>query len=90
MRIGLLAIVSGIALSISAAAIAAEVQTGASSQSASATNDSQKMVCHFISHEGTLLPKPQCATQYAWDKERRRQERELAEYQLRNNSVPFR
>lgn len=89
MRLGILAIVSGVALSLSAAAYASEAQTGATMQPVSAVNDDQKIVCHYITHEGMLLAKPICATQYAWDKERRRQQQEIADYQLRAVSVPM-
>ena len=90
MRIGILAIVSGVALSLSAAAYASEAQTGASAQPVSASSNDQKVVCHYQSHEGVLLSKPICASQYAWDKERRRQQQELANYQLRAVSIPMR
>lgn len=89
MRLGILAIVSGVALSLSAAAYASEAQPGATAQPVSAVNDDQKIVCHYITHEGMLLAKPVCATQYAWDKERRRQQQEIADYQLRAVSVPM-
>jgi hypothetical protein len=82
MRIGLLAIVSGVALSLSAAAWASETQSG-SEQTVSAKNDSEKIVCHYVAHEGVLIPKPFCGTQYQWDRERRRAQQALREYQLR-------
>ena len=81
MRIGLMAIVSGIALSLSAAAWAAE--TGSSEQTVVAKDNSQKIVCHYVAHQGLLMPKPYCGTQYQWDKERRRAQQVLWEYQLR-------
>lgn len=84
MRLGILAIVSGAALSLSAAAYASQAPTSASTQPASATNDEQKIVCRYMGHEGTVMPKPVCATQYVWDKERRRQQRELADFQRRS------
>ena len=80
MRIALMAIVSGIALSLSAAAWAAEA---GSEQTVVAKNDSQKIVCHYVAHQGVLMPKPYCGTQYQWDKERRRAQQVLWEYQLR-------
>ncbi len=89
MRLGILAIVSGVALSLSAAAFASEAQTE-NAQQASASNDEQKIVCHYQTHQGIVLAKPICASQYAWDKERRRQQRELADYQIRADSMPIR
>jgi hypothetical protein len=77
---GLLAIVSGVALSLSAAAWASEP---GSEQTVVAKNDSQKIVCHYVAHQGTVMPKPYCGTQYQWDKERRRAQQVLWEYQLR-------
>lgn len=84
MRFGILVIVSGVALSLSAAAYASQAPTSATAQSVTAPNDEQKVVCRYMGHEGTVMPKPVCATQYVWDKERRRQQRELADFQLRS------
>ena len=84
MRLGILAIVSGVALSLSAAAYASQAPASASAQSVSASNDQQKVVCRYMGHEGTVMPRRVCATQYVWDKERRRQQRELADFQLRS------
>jgi hypothetical protein len=84
MRLEILAIVSGIALSLSAAAYASQAQTGASAQPISATNGEQKVICRYMGHEGTVMPRAVCATQYVWEKERRRQQRELADFQLRS------
>jgi hypothetical protein len=80
MRITIFAIVSGIGLSITVAAMAAEQESIAVAQPVS---DSQKIICHNMTHEGMLLQTPQCRTQYAWDKERRQQEQWLTELQLR-------
>lgn len=81
MRISFLALVSGLVMSISAAA--AEEQTVAS-QPASAVPASQKIICHNMTHEGLLIQKPQCRTQYAWDKERERQQEFLTDLQRRS------
>jgi hypothetical protein len=83
MRISVFAIVSAFALSVSAAAFAADAQT-ATAQPVSAVPDSQKIVCHNMIHQGMLIQKTQCRTQYAWDKERRLQEDMLADMQLRS------
>ena len=85
MRLGILAIVSGVALSLSAAAWAADA---GNEQTVYAKNDSNKIVCHYVAHEGTLMPKPYCGTQYQWDKERRRAQQVLWEYQLRATQRP--
>ena len=66
MRIATFAIASSIALALSSAAMAEETQV-----SATPVSDSQKISCHNMTHQGMLIGKPQCRTQYAWDKERR-------------------
>lgn len=91
MRIAVLAIVSGVVLSFSAPVLAAtsgEAQPVSASQS---SDPSQKIVCKYVAHEGTVLPKPVCATQYAWDKQRRdeqQQIREMQERSLQFNTTP--
>jgi hypothetical protein len=89
MRIALLTIVSGAALSLSAAAWASETATGGE-QTVSAKPDSQKIVCHYVAHNGAVMPKPYCGTQYQWDKERRRQQQELSNLQIKSHTVPMR
>jgi hypothetical protein len=80
MRVAIFAFVSGIGLSITVAAMASEQESIAVAQPVS---DSQRIVCHNMTHEGMLIQKPQCRTQYAWDKERRLQQQWLTELQLR-------
>jgi len=83
MRFGILAIVSGLALSLSTAAFASGTDS-ATEQTVSATKASEKVVCRYVSHEGSLIPKRFCATQYAWDKRRRDEQQQLSEFQRRN------
>jgi hypothetical protein len=78
MRIATFAIASSIALALSSAAMAEETQV-----SATPVSDSQKIVCHNMTHQGMLIGKPQCRTQYAWDKERRLQQAQLEDIQRR-------
>lgn len=90
MRIAMLASVSGIALLMSATAFAVETPSTITAPPVSQTDNSQKIICHYLGHEGHLLPKPTCGTQYAWDKQRRWQEQEISDFQLRSLSVPAR
>ncbi|MGQ0741970.1 MAG: hypothetical protein ACT4OG_06715 [Alphaproteobacteria bacterium] len=81
MRTAILAIISGVALSLSASAFASEAAKG--EQTVSAVPDSQKVVCRYLPHEGSLIPKQYCATQYVWDKRRRDLQQNISEMQLR-------
>jgi hypothetical protein len=81
MRTAILTIVSGLALSLSASAFASEATQG--EQTVSAVRDSQKVVCKYIAHEGSLIPKRYCATQYVWDKRRRDIQQDFADMQRR-------
>jgi hypothetical protein len=45
--------------------------------SATPVSDSQMIVCHNMTHQGMLIAKPECRTQYARDKERRLQQDQL-------------
>ena len=84
MRVAILGIVSGVGMLISAAPMAAESETTVVAQRVS---NSQAIVCHNMTHDGMLLQKSVCRTQYAWDKERRLQEDWLKDLQLRSTQT---
>jgi hypothetical protein len=85
MRVALLAVTSAIALSLSAAAYAS--QSASNEQTVSAAPDSEKIVCHYLPHEGSLIPRKYCATQYAWDKRRRDTQEDVREQQNRSLQI---
>mgnify|MGYP001546648577 CR=1 FL=1 len=60
---------------------AAQSGTWPEAQNISETT-SQEVVCHFIYHEGTILPRQTCLTQRQWDNARREFQEQLREYQM--------
>ena len=86
MRTTLLAIATGAGLLFSAAAFADET---ASLQTASASSDKQ-IVCHFMVHEGMVVPHAtQCHTQRYWDNQRRLVQQSVRDFQNRSFQMPI-
>lgn len=56
---------------------------GTAAQNASATPDSQKLICHHPVHEGTILPQQVCLTKHAWDLIRMREQKNVSDFQRR-------
>ncbi len=88
MRITRLAFASGLALSFSTAAFAADPQTAAAVQPAPATDDGSTLICHLVSHEGTVLPGRVCLTKAGWERARRLTQQTISEIQVRSFSRP--
>jgi hypothetical protein len=82
----MLTFAAGVFLSVCTAALASD--TTVSAQPVSTTN-ADKLVCHLQAHEGALLRRPVCKTQSEWDHDRRRDQRDFANYQTRTYSAPF-
>lgn len=56
---------------------------GTAAQNASATPDSEKLICHHPVHEGTILPQQVCLTKHAWDLIRMREQKNVSDFQQR-------
>jgi len=59
-------------------------------QPASATMSTDKVVCHYMVHDGVFIKKPVCKTQEQWNRDRRESQRDFATFQMRTYSAPFR
>jgi len=88
MRSTILTLAAGLALSLTTAAFADDVQQP-KSQTVSLTTDPNKVVCHQFVHQGMLLKSNVCKTQKQWDDQRRQEEYEFADFQNRTYSHPF-
>lgn len=86
MRTTLLAIATGFALSACATAFAAETQPTVAAQPIAAANSEPKPICHYLVHEGRLMPKPVCASQRVWDETRRETEQTVWRLEVRSYS----
>jgi Spy/CpxP family protein refolding chaperone len=54
---------------------------------AAATDDSNKLVCHPVTHEGQLVGQT-CHTQKEWDRMRFQEQQQLRQYQERSLYQP--
>lgn len=61
-----------------------DTQGTATTQNASATPDSQKLICHHPVHEGTILRQQVCLTKHAWDLIRIREQQNVSDFQRRS------
>ena len=52
-------------------------------ESAAATPDSEKLICHHPVHEGTILPQQVCLTKHAWELIRLREQKNVSDFQRR-------
>ena len=59
-------------------------------QPAAATATPDKIICHYMVHEGVFIKKPVCKTQEQWNRDRRESQRDFATFQMRTYSAPFR
>jgi hypothetical protein len=57
-----------------------EAQTASSATQVSAKGE--KLICHHPVHEGTVLPQEICLTQEAWDRVRRREQKNVNDWEL--------
>jgi len=82
MRSFLVASSCGLALLLSATAMAGESQGGA--EQAHLVPASQQLICRAPVHEGELLPSAkQCYTQQEWDARQKRMQNSIREMQMR-------
>ena len=88
MRSTILIFAAGVALSLSTAAFADDVQQP-KAQTVSLTIDPNRVVCHQFVHQGMLLKSNVCKTQKQWDDQRRQEEQDFADFQNRTYSHPF-
>jgi Spy/CpxP family protein refolding chaperone len=96
MRLTLLAIASGLFLSVSASMSAADPQSAAAaaapepmatSAAASPVSEDQKVICHHPVHEGTVMPQEICLTKRSWDRIRMRDQKNVDDFQHRSFSM---
>lgn len=96
MRITALAIASTLAFGFANVAAADEATSALTPQaeamaqpiSATTSDDSKKIVCHHLVHEGTLMPQQVCLTKRAWERVRLETQRSISDFQVHSYSVP--
>lgn len=94
IRNGLLAIAGGLLLSLPLTARADELPPAAAAtpvtppESAPLTENGEKLVCHTMSHQGSLVRVKVCKTQKQWDIERAKMQREFSGFQNRSYTAP--
>jgi len=54
---------------------------GAPSASTQVSAKGEKLICHHLVHEGSVLPQEVCLTQQAWDRVRRREQKTVSDWQ---------
>jgi hypothetical protein len=88
MRIALLALATGLALSLAAPAFAEEFvpdsQRVATPQQASATVNADSQRCHHLVHEGALSPIVQCGSDKTWERARLLTQQSIIDMQHRS------
>ena len=93
MRNTILAASAGLALAFAAPAIADTEMVGPQpvqmSQPISATtNDSEKVICHHLVHEGVLMRQQVCLTKHAWERIRLQTQKTVSDFQVHSYTVP--
>lgn len=81
MRIRLIAIAAGLALSAPLAAFADN--SAVTAQPVSLATQANPVVCHYYYYEGMLVRRPDCRPQHQWDRRRLEMRRYIEEFQLR-------
>ena len=93
MRIALLALASGFALSIAAPAFAEEIVPDstryATPSPVNATQPDTGKYCHYLTHEG-LMTTEHCRSAKSWEQTRLQTQQWLTEYQHHSYVVPAR
>ena len=93
MRIALLVLASGLALSLAAPAFAEEfvpeAQHIATPQPVNATQVDTGKHCHYLTHEG-LLTSQHCRSAQAWEQTRLQTQKWLTEFQHHSYVMPAR
>ncbi len=88
MRTNSLAVLTGIVMLVSFAALADGIKTTNTSQAVAVNTASQPVICHFLVHEGMLLRRGECHIQKEWDRIRRDEERSISDFQQRSLQSP--
>lgn len=94
MRSTILTFAAGLALSLTTAAFAADVQQPTAqpvsvTTTTTAAADSDRLICHQFVHQGMLLKSNVCKTQKQWDDQRRHEEYDFADFQNRTYTHPI-
>ena len=87
MRIFSLSIAAG--LLVSTAALADSTEPVTAQPAAAVTKASDRIVCHYMIHDGVFIKKPVCKTLEQWNRDRREAQRDFATFQMRTYSAPF-
>jgi hypothetical protein len=82
MRTLLLSAVSAAGLLLSSAAFADDAKP--MTPTPVSADNSDKLICHAISHEGSVVHRSECRTQKEWDRIRFESQQSLLEWQQRN------
>ena len=93
MRIALITLASGLALSLAAPAVAEEfvpdAQHIATPQPVNATQPDTGKYCHYLTHEGALTTQ-HCRSAKSWEQTRLETQKWLTEYQHHSYVMPAR
>jgi hypothetical protein len=82
MRSIVTALIGSLLLLPSAASFAADTQPASLVQKVSTTRD-DKVICHFLVYEGSLIRTTECHSQREWNNIRRAEEQDFREFQDR-------
>jgi hypothetical protein len=95
MRPTVLAIAATLALGFAGAASADQAATALTPQPeamaqpiSAAADDSKKVICHHLVHEGMLMPQQVCLTKRAWERVRQETQKTVSDFQVHSYSVP--
>lgn len=83
-----LTVAAGLLL-ISTAAFADSAEPMTAQPASATTTPSNKVVCHYMVHDGVFIKKPVCKTLEQWNRDRREAQRDFATFQMRTYSAPF-
>jgi hypothetical protein len=94
MRNTILAASAGLVLVFAVPAMADTVMAGPQPEqmtqpiSVSTTNDSEKVICHHLVHEGMLMRDEVCLTKRAWERVRLETQQTVSDMEIRSFSGP--
>jgi len=103
MRALLFTVLSATALSLCGTAVAGAADTATSEPSALpnfqhidpngvqtvslTTASGKKLICHYQTHEGALLPRKICLTQQSWDRMRQQQQAMVSNWEIHSSGA---
>lgn len=95
MRMNVLAVVSGLALTFATAALADDAMSALTPQPeqmaqpiSASTNDAKQVVCHHLVHEGILMREQVCLTKQTWERIRLQTQKTVSDFQVHSYTVP--